>query len=226
VFSVDHTAPVILWPKGQDSLAQGLYLLSVAVCGPKGRGNLTLGLMSPTEWVLKGPLPYGENCPPIKTVRIPTSGAPSGLNTLLWVTQGKPGKPWAKLSRPFGPQRTTLNRYWCLATIMLSLRDKSHSPMVRPRIKLALMGFNPWESPTTRRALKGRTKAKLLLVKGPQLLHFVVLRIISTNGRYFRLTNTLYKTLMYNTYLLCSLDHAALSCLALPGWISLEHGIA
>ena len=29
----------------------------------------------------------------------------------------------------------------CLATIMLSLRDKSHSPIEGPRIKLALMGL-------------------------------------------------------------------------------------
>ena len=30
----------------------------------------------------------------------------------------------------------------CLATISLSLRDKSHSPIEGPRIKLALLGFS------------------------------------------------------------------------------------
>src|ERR1700730_4477318 len=34
----------------------------------------------------------------------------------------------------------------CLATIMLSLRDKSHSPIEGPRIKLALMGLKPQAS--------------------------------------------------------------------------------
>jgi hypothetical protein len=32
----------------------------------------------------------------------------------------------------------------CLAAITLSLRDKSHSPIEGPRIKLALMGLKPW----------------------------------------------------------------------------------
>jgi hypothetical protein len=32
----------------------------------------------------------------------------------------------------------------CQATIARSLRDKSHSPIEGPRIKLALMGLNPW----------------------------------------------------------------------------------
>jgi hypothetical protein len=32
----------------------------------------------------------------------------------------------------------------CQATIAPSLRDKSHSPIEGPRIKLALMGLNPW----------------------------------------------------------------------------------
>jgi hypothetical protein len=44
----------------------------------------------------------------------------------------------------------------CLATIVLSLRDKTIRPSKRLAIILALMGFQPWE-PTTpeRRALKG-----------------------------------------------------------------------
>jgi hypothetical protein len=74
------------------------YLLSVAVCGPKGQDNLAQGLpwvTSPTEGALKGPLPQGEDWPPIQTMRISDPAAPSGLNTFLWVTQGK---PWAKLS--------------------------------------------------------------------------------------------------------------------------------
>jgi hypothetical protein len=33
-----------------------------------------------------------------------------------------------------------LPRHSCLATIVLSLRDKSHSPIEAPRIKSALMG--------------------------------------------------------------------------------------
>jgi hypothetical protein len=32
----------------------------------------------------------------------------------------------------------------CLATISLSLRDKSHSPIEGPRIRLALIGLKPW----------------------------------------------------------------------------------
>jgi hypothetical protein len=40
-------------------------------------------------------------------------------------------KPWAG---PFGRQRTTLNTYSCLATISLSLRDKSH-PASKIRMK-------------------------------------------------------------------------------------------
>jgi hypothetical protein len=48
---------------------------------------------------------------------------------------------------------------WCLATISLSLRDKSHSPVEGPRIKLALVGFGQgrksalrfgWDSPSIR----------------------------------------------------------------------------
>src|SRR5271166_2452780 len=35
----------------------------------------------------------------------------------------------------------------CLATISLSLRDKSHSPIEAPRIKLALVGLKPWAEP-------------------------------------------------------------------------------
>jgi hypothetical protein len=44
------------------------------------------------------------------------------------------------------PGRGSLHRYpgtSCLATISLSLRDKSHSPIQGPRIKLALMGRIP-----------------------------------------------------------------------------------
>jgi hypothetical protein len=44
------------------------------------------------------------------------------------------------------PGRSSLHRYpgtSCLATINLSLRDKSHSPTQGARIKLALMRFNP-----------------------------------------------------------------------------------
>ncbi len=37
----------------------------------------------------------------------------------------------------------TLNTYSCLATISLSLRDKSDSPIEAPRIKLALVGLKP-----------------------------------------------------------------------------------
>jgi hypothetical protein len=41
----------------------------------------------------------------------------------------------------------SLHRYpgtSCLATISLSLRDKSHSPIEGLRTKLALMGLEPW----------------------------------------------------------------------------------
>jgi hypothetical protein len=38
----------------------------------------------------------------------------------------------------------------------LSLRDKGHSPIDGPRIKLGLMGFNPGKYSRTRFALKGR----------------------------------------------------------------------
>jgi hypothetical protein len=46
--------------------------------------------------------------------------------------------------RPSGTG-ASLHRYpgtSCLATISLSLRDKSQSPIEGPRIKLALMGFS------------------------------------------------------------------------------------
>jgi hypothetical protein len=43
----------------------------------------------------------------------------------------------------------------CQATITLSLRDKSHSPIEEPRIKLALMGLKPREPRPPRRTLKG-----------------------------------------------------------------------
>jgi hypothetical protein len=33
----------------------------------------------------------------------------------------------------------------CLATIVLYLRDENHSPIEAPRIKVALMGLQPWE---------------------------------------------------------------------------------
>jgi hypothetical protein len=36
----------------------------------------------------------------------------------------------------------------CLATIALSLRDKNHSTIEAPRIKLALMGFRAQEPST------------------------------------------------------------------------------
>jgi hypothetical protein len=35
----------------------------------------------------------------------------------------------------------------CQATITLSLRDKSHSPIEEPRIKLVLMGLKPQAEP-------------------------------------------------------------------------------
>jgi hypothetical protein len=54
----------------------------------------------------------------------------------------------------------SLHRYpgtSCLATIVLSFRDENHSPIEAPRIKLALIGFNPREPDhPERRILKGR----------------------------------------------------------------------
>jgi hypothetical protein len=47
------------------------------------------------------------------------------------------------------PGRGSLHRYPgtpCLATISLSLRDKRPLPIEGPRIKLALMGLDPWLS--------------------------------------------------------------------------------
>jgi hypothetical protein len=79
------------------------YLLSAAVCGPKGHDNLAQGLpwvKFPNRMGPEGAVPYGKDWPPIETVRISTPEAPSGLNTSFLVTQGK---PWAKLSWPFGP---------------------------------------------------------------------------------------------------------------------------
>jgi hypothetical protein len=65
--------------------------------------------------------------------------APSGLLTSGCVSQGK---PWAKLSWPVGPKTrlytqalgkcpTPVQALSCLDTIVLSLRDKSHSPVYR-----------------------------------------------------------------------------------------------
>jgi hypothetical protein len=53
----------------------------------------------------------------------------------------------------------SLHRYpgtSCLATISLSLRHKSHSPVEAPHNYLNAMGFQPWEHPRKRFALKGR----------------------------------------------------------------------
>src|ERR1700688_391526 len=57
---------------------------------------------------------------------------------------GHPGLTLLRLSLRDGG---SLHRYPgtpCLATISLSLRDKSHSPIEGLRIKLALMGLKPW----------------------------------------------------------------------------------
>jgi hypothetical protein len=67
------------------------------------------------------------------------------------------------------PGRSSLHRYpgtSCLATINLSLRDKSLSPTQGSRIKLALMGFNPGKLKNQRLALKGleaKDKSRTLL---------------------------------------------------------------
>ena len=47
----------------------------------------------------------------------------------------------------------------CLATIVLSLRDKSHSPIEAPRIKLMLMGARPAIGGAARGRAGGRDKA-------------------------------------------------------------------
>ena len=60
--------------------------------------------------------------------------APSGLNTFFRLTQGK---PWAKLSWPFGPQRFTLDTYKGYAgnpgKYLFSVRSQSSSSSVLVR---------------------------------------------------------------------------------------------
>jgi hypothetical protein len=96
-------------PQGQESLAQGLYVLSAGYpYGPKGQGNLAQGL----PWVSQKNVFSPEGAPGRecynsgrKTVLAVPSG-PFRAHSAGKVTQGK---PWAKLSWPFGPQRSTLN---------------------------------------------------------------------------------------------------------------------
>jgi hypothetical protein len=79
------------------------YLFSVAVCGPKGQDNLAQGLPwvnFPNRMGPEGPYRTAKIGRRPRPSAFPTPGAPSGLNTFLWATQGK---PWAKLSWPFGP---------------------------------------------------------------------------------------------------------------------------
>jgi hypothetical protein len=78
---------------GQETIAQGLYVYSVDLCGPKGHDNLAQGLpwvKFPTELALKGPDGTARTVfrPQLWHSR---PGAPSGLNTFFWLTQGKPG---------------------------------------------------------------------------------------------------------------------------------------
>jgi hypothetical protein len=88
VRSVMCLAPVIRpegsAPKGQENLAQGLPWVS------QNRGLALKGLEMRTRSGSK-----------VQSRFSPYLVAPSGLNTFFWLTQGK---PWAKLSWPFGPQ--------------------------------------------------------------------------------------------------------------------------
>jgi hypothetical protein len=109
------------------------YLFSVAVCGPKGQDNLAQGLPglpwvnSPTEWALKRPLPCGEDWPRLKPCAFPTPGAPSGLNTFLWVTLGK---PWLSYLGPSG-RRITGATHVLARSAMDSATPKEPSHSVR-----------------------------------------------------------------------------------------------
>jgi len=59
----------------------------------------------------------------------------------------------------------TLNTYSCLASISLSLRDKSHSSIEAPRIKLEVRGFLPREmpSPAVRRRPEKDARSSVLI---------------------------------------------------------------
>ena len=64
------------------------------------------------------------------------------------------------------PGRGSLHRYpgtSCLATISLSLQDKSHSPIEGLRIKLALMGLKPWAESSCPFGTKNHPKRPLTL---------------------------------------------------------------
>jgi hypothetical protein len=92
-------------PNGLYDSAQGLllYLFSVDSYGPKGQENLAQGLpwvLGLSREALKGRTLTSR---PRTTSRNP--GAPSGLDVLEHVSQGK---PWARLSWPFGPRSESI----------------------------------------------------------------------------------------------------------------------
>jgi hypothetical protein len=92
-------------PKGQESIAQGLYLFCVASYGPKGQDNLAQGLPWVSQKNVFSPEgASGRECHSHDRKAILAAWySPFRANPVGNLTQGK---PWAKLSWPFGPQRT------------------------------------------------------------------------------------------------------------------------
>jgi hypothetical protein len=97
-------------PKGQESIAQGLYLLSLDPYGPKGQENLAQGL----PWVNRKNVfspegASGRECQSHdRKAILAAQYGHFGAHPVGNLTEGK---PWAKLSWPFGPQRTRGARY-------------------------------------------------------------------------------------------------------------------
>jgi hypothetical protein len=52
------------------------FAVRVSYLSPGVQPRVYPGLSSPTEWVLKGPLPYGEDWPPTQTMRIADPWSP------------------------------------------------------------------------------------------------------------------------------------------------------
>jgi hypothetical protein len=63
---------------------------------------------------------------------------------MYFVPEGQPDSSQARSAWSYEVQVHRYPGTSCLATIGLSLRDKSHSPIEGPRIKLALIGLKPW----------------------------------------------------------------------------------
>jgi hypothetical protein len=106
-FALSHLRQMNLYgPKGQEdkvTQAKAWFVVSV-VCGPKGHESIAQGLpwvIHPNRISPEGATRYGENRPrTFEPDRVRIS-SPFRAKRFFWLTQGK---PWAKLSCPFGAE--------------------------------------------------------------------------------------------------------------------------